>query len=58
MKSTCFADNQQLSIKFNFDSQKIKYLFGSEGIQKKQPYRGVLRKSSENLQESNTHVKV
>ena len=51
-KSTYFANNQRLWIKFNFDSQKIKDLFGSEGIQQKQPSRGVLRKrSSGNMQQ-------
>ena len=52
MKSTYFANNQRLWIKFNFDSQKIKDLFGSDGIQQKQPSRGVLRKRcSENMQQ-------
>ena len=46
MKSTYFPNNQRLWIKFNFNSQKIKDLFGSEGIQQKQPSTGVLRKSS------------
>ena len=51
-KSTYFANNQRLWIKFNFDSQKIKDLFGSDGIQQKQPSRGVLRKRcSENMQQ-------
>ena len=52
MKSTYFVNNQRLWIKFNSDSQKIKDSFGSEGIQKKQPSRGVLRKScSEGMQQ-------
>ena len=43
-KSTYFANNQWLWIKFNFDSQKINDLLGSEGIQQKQPSSGILRK--------------
>ena len=47
-----FCKNQRLLIKFSFDSQKIKDLFGSEGIQHKQPSRGGLRKRcSENMQQ-------
>ena len=51
-KSTYFANNQRLWIKFNFDSQRIKDLSGSEEIQQKQPSIGVLRKRcSENMQQ-------
>ena len=52
MNSTYFANNQWLWIKFNFGSQEIKDLFGSEGIQQNQPSRGVLReRCSENMQQ-------
>ena len=52
MKSTYFANNQPLSIKFTFDSHKIKDCFRSVGIQQKQLSRGVLRKGcSENMQQ-------
>ena len=52
MESTHFANNQWLWIKFNFDSQKIKDLCVSEGVQQKQSSRGVLRKRcSENMQQ-------
>ena len=52
MKSTHFANNQWLWIKSNFDSQKIKDLCVSEGVQQKQSSGGVLRKRcSENMQQ-------
>ena len=51
-KSIYFAKKQQLWIKSSFNSLKIKDLYGSEGIQKKQPYSVVLRKTcSENMQQ-------
>ena len=51
-ENTFFSNNQRLWIKFNFDSQKIKDRFGSEGIHQKQPSRGVLRKGcSKNMQQ-------
>ena len=51
-KSTYFAKNQRLWIKFSFDSHKIKDLYRSEGIQQKQPSRDVFRKRcSENMQQ-------
>ena len=46
------SKNQRFWIKFSFDSHKIKDLFGSVGIQQKQPFRGVLRKRcSEDMQQ-------
>ena len=52
MKSTYFANNQSLWIKFSFDSHKIKDWFSNVGIQQKQLPRSVLRKGcSENMQQ-------
>ena len=55
MKSTYFAKNQPLWLKFSFDSCKIKDWFCSVGIQQKQLSRGVHRKGcSENMQQIST----